>query len=216
LNVFLQPLSKEEEEKYLTLLSKGKSDEAREARNLLIEHNLRLVAHIVKKYQNTDIDQQDLISTGTIGLIKGITSYNPDKNSKLATYAARCIENELLMLLRSKKKSNREISLYEPIGTDHDGNEIQIVDIIHEEEHDFIEVMNTSQKEKLLYPFIQSVLSQREREILCMRYGLHQKKPLTQREIGDLLGISRSYISRIEKKALEKLKEAYKKASFDS
>lgn len=216
MNVFLQPLSKEEEEKYLNLLLKGKSREAQNARNLLIEHNLRLVAHIVKKYQNTDIDPQDLISTGTIGLIKGITSYNPDKNSKLATYAARCIENELLMLLRSKKKSNREISLYEPIGTDHDGNEIQIVDIIHQEGNDLIEEMNYSQKEKLLYPFMEKVLSKREQEILCMRYGLHQKKPLTQREIGDLLGISRSYISRIEKKALEKLKEAYIEASFDS
>ena len=216
MNIFLQPLSKDEEEKYLTLLAKGKSEEAKNARNLLIEHNLRLVAHIVKKYQNTDIDPQDLISTGTIGLIKGITSYNPDKNSKLATYAARCIENELLMLLRSKKKSNREISLYEPIGTDHDGNEIQIVDVIHQEEYDLIEEMNFSEKEKLLYPFMEKVLTKREREILCMRYGLRRKTPLTQREIGDLLGISRSYISRIEKKALEKLKEAYKEASFDS
>ena len=161
MNIFLQPLSKDEEEKYLTLLAKGKSEEAKNARNLLIEHNLRLVAHIVKKYQNTDIDPQDLISTGTIGLIKGITSYNPDKNSKLATYAARCIENELLMLLRSKKKSNREISLYEPIGTDHDGNEIQIVDVIHQEEYDLIEEMNFSEKEKLLYPFMEKVLTKR-------------------------------------------------------
>jgi len=215
MKTFLQPLPKEKEEYYLSLSKKGNPEESKKAREILIEHNLRLVAHIAKKYQNTDVDTEDLLSTGTIGLIKAIHSFDPDKNSKLATYAARCIENELLMLLRARKKITREVSIYEPIGTDRDGNEIQILDTIHEEPADIVGEMDVCEKVQLLYPFMAQVLGKREQQILTLRYGLYGKKELTQREIGDLLGISRSYISRIEKKALQKLKDAYTKASFE-
>lgn len=211
MKTFMQPLEKEEEEFYLHLLKHGNPEEANEAKDILITRNLRLVAHIVKKYQNTDTEAQDLISIGTIGLIKAILSYDTDKNSKLATYAAKCIENELLMMLRNKKKLSREISIYEPIGTDKEGNEISLLDILKQEQTDIIEEMNTQEQIKKLHTFIDTCLSPREKEIILLRYGLLTGKEVTQREIGEYFGISRSYISRIEKKALLKLRNEYER-----
>ena len=211
MKTFLQPLSKEEEEVYLDLLKNGNPQESQEAKEILIERNLRLVAHIAKKYQNTDVESQDLISIGTIGLIKAILSYDTNKNSKLATYAAKCIENELLMMLRSKKKLSREVSIYEPIGTDKEGNEISLLDILKQDQPDIIEEMDNRKNISQLQEIINACLNKREKEIILLRYGLITGKEITQREIGEYFGISRSYISRIEKKALLKLRAEYER-----
>ena len=178
-------------------------------RNRLIEHNLRLVAHVVKKYSNSTWEADDLISIGTIGLIKAIDSFNQEKGIRLATYASRCIENELLMLFRSNKKQSKEVYLYEPIGSDKEGNTIQLMDICVAEEVDIVGQMEEEQNLKLLRGYIDKVLTKREKEIIVMRYGLEDGKEITQREIADRLNISRSYVSRIEKKALKKLQAAY-------
>jgi len=202
---FPQPLSTQEEEQMLQRMREGDSS----CRNRLIEHNLRLVAHVVKKYSNTSYETDDLISIGTIGLIKAIDSFNQEKGIRLATYASRCIENELLMLMRSSKKQSREVSLSEPIGSDKEGNTIQLMDVCVAEEIDIVEQMETEQNLKTLREYIDKVLNEREREIIILRYGLGGVRETTQREIADMLNISRSYVSRIEKKALKKLKAAY-------
>ncbi|MCI9662994.1 MAG: RNA polymerase sporulation sigma factor SigK [Lachnospiraceae bacterium] len=208
MKTFSQPLSASEEAYYLQQLKEGNGEEAKKAREILIERNLRLVAHIAKKYQNVDEDMEDLISIGTIGLIKAISSFDAGKG-KLSTYASRCIDNELLMLLRSKKKSAREVSLFEPIGTDKEGNEINLLDIIEQEQTEVTEQMEFCENAKKVKRLLTEVLSDREREIIYLRYGLLTGRDVTQREIGEALHISRSYVSRIEKKALLKLREKF-------
>jgi RNA polymerase sporulation-specific sigma factor len=204
-DAFPKPLSKKDEALLLEKSTKG--DES--ARKKLIEHNLRLVAHIVKKYYANYSDQDDLISVGTIGLIKAIITFNPDKNNRLGTYAARCIENEILMMLRTRKKISKEVSLYEPIGTDREGNEIQLYDIMEAEDTDIHSKIALKDDILLLYDKIEAVLSPRERLVLKMRYGLYNQEEYTQREIAEQLGISRSYVSRIEKSAIEKLRDYF-------
>lgn len=211
MKTFQQPLSKEEEENYLYLLKHGTPIQSQEAKEILITRNLRLVAHIAKKYQNADMDAQDLISIGTIGLIKAILSFDPEKNSKLATYAAKCIDNELLMMLRNRKKTSREVSIYEPIGTDKEGNEISLLDILKQEQTDIIDDMDTRENISLLQSLIDKCLNEREKEIILLRYGLITGKEVTQREIGEYFNISRSYISRLEKRALQKLRLEYER-----
>lgn len=205
MKTFLKPLTAEEESYYLQKYKQG----SLEAKNILIERNLRLVAHIVKKYQGASEEMEDLISIGTIGLIKAIHTFDSEKASRLSTYAARCIDNELLMLLRSKKKTNREVSLYDPIGTDKEGNEINLLDVIETEPVDVVK--NYSLKEDItrLYELLPKVLTLREQEILKLRYGLYNENELTQREIAKRLNISRSYVSRIEKNAVLKLKNFF-------
>ncbi len=202
---FPQPLSTQEEEQLLQGMREGDLS----CRNRLIEHNLRLVAHVVKKYSNTIYETDDLISIGTIGLIKAVDSFNKEKGIRLATYASRCIENELLMLMRSSKKQSKEVSLFDPIGSDKEGNTIQLMDICIAEEVDIIEQMEEEQRLNKLQDYIDKVLTKREKEIIVLRYGLSGGREVTQREIADQLNISRSYVSRIEKKALKKLKAAY-------
>ncbi len=199
---FPQPLTAAEERYYMQKYTEGDL----EAKHILIERNLRLVAHIVKKYQSSPEDTEDLLSIGTIGLIKAVVTFNPDKCVRLGTYAARCIENEILMYMRAKKKSSKEISLYEPIGTDREGSEIQLFDIIETEEDDAHRKVELSDDIRLLYHKVESALSPRERLVLKMRYGLYNEEEYTQREIAKQLGISRSYVSRIEKSAIEKLR----------
>lgn len=199
---FPPPLTAEEERYYMQQYTLG----SLEARNILIERNLRLVTHIIKKYQHLEEEPEDLISIGTIGLIKAITTFNSGKNTRLATYACRCIENEILMMLRTKKKTNRETSLYEPIGTDREGNEIQLYDIIESEAEDAFTTLQRKENNNRLYLTIKQVLSPREQQVLKMRYGLCGQQSYTQKEIAQKLGISRSYVSRIEKKAIEKLR----------
>lgn len=205
MKTFLSPLTAKEEQAYFRRWKEGDL----EAKHALIEHNMRLVAHICRKYQNMEEDMEDLISIGTIGLIKGVSTYQEGYGSKLATYAARCIENELLMYFRSKKKVSREISLYEPIGTDKEGNQIQLMDVVESQEKDVVEQLELKRKIKKLYELMPQVLNEREKKILCMRYGLDGKKPITQREIAGQMKISRSYVSRIEKSALEKLRLSF-------
>lgn len=202
---FPQPLTVAEERYYMQKYTEGDL----EAKHILIERNLRLVAYIVKKYQASPEDTEDLLSIGTIGLIKAVVTFNPDKSVRLATYAARCIENEILMYLRAKKKSSREISLYEPIGTDREGNEIQLFDVIETDEEDAHRKMELKEDIQTLYQRVESELSPRERMVLKMRYGLYNEDEYTQREIARQLGISRSYVSRIEKSAIEKLREYF-------
>ena len=208
MKTFQQPLAKKDEDYYLERLGDEDEEKKQEAKRVLIERNLRLVAHIAKKYQGTEVDMEDLISIGTVGLIKAVMSYDLDKNSKLGTYAARCIENEILMHFRARKKCSREVSIYEPIGTDKEGNEISLLDIIESEQIDTADRMQTSQDIKAMLVSFEQVLEEREKIILMMRFGILGQKELTQREIGEKLNISRSYISRIEKKALEKLRVA--------
>ena len=208
MKTFQQPLAKKDEDYYLERLGDEDEQNKQEAKRVLIERNLRLVAHIAKKYQGTEVDMEDLISIGTVGLIKAVMSYDLDKNSKLGTYAARCIENEILMHFRARKKCSREVSIYEPIGTDKEGNEISLLDIIESEQIDTADRMQTSQDIKAMLVSFEQVLEEREKIILMMRFGILGQKELTQREIGEKLNISRSYISRIEKKALEKLRVA--------
>lgn len=202
LQSFPQPLTSAEEQFYLQKYTEGDL----EAKNILIERNLRLVAHIIKKYQTSEDEAEDLLSIGTIGLIKGIISFNPEKNVRLGTYAARCIENEILMYLRSKKKFSKEVSLYEPIGTDREGNEIHLFDIIENDSFDVLQNLSLQNEIKLLYSKIESVLTPREKLVLKMRYGLYNEEEYTQQIISEKLGISRSYVSRIEKSAIEKLR----------
>jgi RNA polymerase sporulation-specific sigma factor len=204
--LFPEPLSSEEEKKYLNMLKNG--DE--EARNILIEKNLRLVAHIIKKYSNTKVDQEDLISIGTIGLIKGINSFNIDKGSKLSTYVSRCIDNEILMYLRSTKKINCEVYLNEPIGKDKDDNVITLQEILENNDKTIEDEVDLKLNIKKLYDKIEKILKFREKTILELRFGLNGKKPKTQHEIAKLLGISRSYVSRIESKAIGKLSSEIK------
>ncbi len=205
MKTFLKPLTSEEESYYLQEYKQG----SLQAKNILIERNLRLVAHIVKKYQGAPEEMDDLISIGTIGLIKAIHTFDEKKASRLSTYAARCIDNELLMLLRSKKKINREVSLYDPIGTDKEGNEISLLDIIETEPVDVVQNYSLKQDIARLYELLPKVLTKRENEILKLRYGLYGEKELTQREIAKRLNISRSYVSRIEKNAILKLRSFF-------
>ena len=200
---FPRPLTPAEEKKYLEKFASG--DIA--ARNVLIEHNLRLVAHIVKKYYTSSEEQDDLISIGTIGLIKGISSYRPDKGTRLATYAARCVENEILMHFRSRKKIQGELSLSDSIDTDKDGNALYLMDIVGTEDTIYSDLQDREDG-ALVRSLVDKVLTRREREIITHRYGLGGGLPETQREIAEKLGISRSYVSRIEKKALQKLEQA--------
>lgn len=205
LKSFPPPLTSEEEQYYVKKYIEGDL----ESKHILIERNLRLISHIIKKYQLAEDQTEDLISIGTIGLIKAITTYDPSKNSKLGTYAARCIENEILMFFRSKKKTIKDVSLYEPVGIDHEGNEIQIFDIIESKEKDLYTQVATKDEVKLLYEKVEAILSPRERLVLKLRYGLYNEEEYTQREIAEKLGISRSYVSRIEKSAIEKLREYF-------
>ena len=196
----------EDEQKYLELVKKG--DE--EARNILIERNLRLVAHVVKKYANTKVEQDDLISIGTIGLIKGINSFNVEKGSKLSTYVSRCIDNEILMYLRSTKKLNAEVYLNEPIGKDKDDNVVTLQEVLENNDRNIEEEVDLKMKIKKLYKKMGEVLKDRERTIIELRFGLDGRKPKTQHEIADMMGISRSYVSRIETKAIGKLAKEFK------
>lgn len=207
-NAFPQPLSEEEEEKYLKRLREGDQ----KARNILIEHNLRLVAHIVKKFENTGEDTEDLISIGTIGLIKGVESYSAGKGTKLATYAARCIENEILMHLRSLKKTRKDVSLHDPIGTDKEGNEITLIDVLGTDIDDVIQRVQLKIEKSKIYKHIH-ILDEREQEVIRGRFGLDNGEERTQREIARKLGISRSYVSRIEKRALMKLFHEFYRAT---
>ena len=213
-NAFPQPLSEQDEAHYLVLLRASKSPEATSkdlikaeyARNKLVEHNLRLVAHLVKKFDGTGEDSDDLISIGTIGLIKGIDTFDPTKGTKLATYAARCIENEILMHLRTLKKSRGEVSIYDPIGVDKEGNEISLMDILASEGEAISDRIENEFEQRVLLDKVKN-LTRRERLVLQLRYGLMNSPRKTQREIAKALGISRSYVSRIEKKAIQKLME---------
>ena len=210
MKTFKKPLSAAEEASYIHVLKQGNNEASAEAKEILIERNLRLVAHIAKKYCNVDEDMEDLISIGTIGLIKAVSSFDAEKG-KLSTYASRCIDNELLMLLRAKKKTAKEVSLYEPIGIDKEGNEINLLDIIEQEQTDILDRMEIYENTKRLSGLFNEVLTDREKEIVFLRYGLITGREVTQREIGEMLQISRSYVSRIEKKALRKLRDGFEK-----
>ena len=199
-SVFPPPLSSEEEDKYVDLMLKGDKD----ARNILIEHNLRLVAHIVKKFDSKSTETDDLISIGTIGLIKGIDTYKKTPKVKITTYAARCIQNEILMYYRSNKKNQFTVSLNDSIGYDKEGNEINLVDMLEDKSEDILDTIQIKDNINLLNKYMKK-LNKREKEIIIKRYGLNNEKDLTQKEIADSLGISRSYVSRIEKRALTKI-----------
>lgn len=205
-NLFPEPLSSEEEKIYLDKFENGDQ----EAKNILIERNLRLVAHISKKYTSSSIPIDDLISIGTIGLIKGINSYNFKKGIKLSTYISRCIENEILMFFRNSKKLNSEVYLNEPIGKDKDDNVITLQEILENNERSIEDSIDLKLKQKKLYEKMETTLKPREKEILVLRFGLNNKKPLTQNEVADIYGISRSYVSRIESKAISKLAKEFK------
>ena len=200
MKTFPKPLSADEEQRYLLRFQRGDP----KAKNILIEHNLRLVAHVAKKYQSCDEDPDDLISIGTIGLIKAISTFDLSRASKLSTYAARCIDNELLMMLRARKKRSREVSLYDPIGTDREGNEISLLDVIESPPIDVVEDCFKHDNLSHLLKHIKNTLSPKEYHVICCRYGLGGQEPLTQREIA-----SRSYVSRIEKNALRKLRALF-------
>ena len=205
MKTFLYPLTLEQETECLQKMKNGDL----EARNELILRNMRLVAHVAKKYQSREEELEDLISIGTIGLIKAVSTYDETFGSRLATYAVRCIDNELLMYFRAKKKTSKDMSLYEPIGTDKEGKQIQLMDVMVNEEVDVIEQLAMGEKMERLSEILSETLNGRELFIIINRYGLFQKDAMTQREIAKKLGISRSYVSRIEKKALEKLKKAF-------
>ena len=205
MKTFLSPLTQQQESECLQKMKNGDL----EAKNELIERNMRLVAHVAKKYQGADEDMEDLISIGTIGLIKAVGTYKENFGNRLATYAVRCIDNELLMHFRSKKKISKEVSLYEPIGTDKEGNQIQLMDIVVTEDVDVVEQLELDRRVGRLNEVIPKVLSGRELFIIINRYGLYEKEPMTQREIAAKLGISRSYVSRIEKRAIDTLKKAF-------
>ena len=205
LKSFPAPLTSSEEKYYFQKYTEGDL----QAKHILIEHNLRLVAHVIKKYQSSDDDIEDLISIGTIGLIKSVMTFNSEKGNRLAAYASKCIDNEILMYLRSKKKTNKEISLYEPLGIDKEGNEIQLYDIIETNEDDASDRIVLKQNIQKLYEELESLLTPRERLVLKMRYGLYNGEEYTQREVARQLGISRSYVSRIEKSAIQKLRSSF-------
>ena len=205
-NVFPDPLNKEEEEKYVILAKQGDN----EARNKLIEHNLRLVAHIVKKFESNTNDIDDLIGIGTVGLIKGIDTYSLDKNVRLTTYVAKCAENEILMYFRGDKKNSKNVSIYEGISFDKEGNEITILDVLKTDEPDFLEDIYLKDNIKLLNKYMKT-LTKREKQILEYRYGLNGNDELTQKEIASKMGISRSYVSRIEKRATTKILREFMK-----
>lgn len=207
MKTFPKPLSAGEEKECLERLKEGDQT----ARDMLIEHNMRLVAHVVKKYQGSDHDTEDLLSVGTIGLIKAVNTFNIDKGSRLATYAARCVENEILMLLRASRKFSREVSLFEPIGVDKDGETVSLVDVIEMDNKETLDLMILSQDVKEMYEAFETCLTETEKTVICMRYGLYKGKEYTQREIAGQLGISRSYVSRIEKKAIEKIRAEFEK-----
>ena len=207
MKTFPKPLSHGEEKLYLKRCKEGDQT----ARNMLIEHNMRLVAHVVKKYQCQDYDTEDLLSAGTIGLIKAVNTFDVDKGSRLATYAARCVENEILMLLRAGKKRAKEVSLFEPIGTDKDGETVSLVDVIEMENPKTIDQLILDQDIKELYQAFDQKLTENEKQVISMRFGLFKGKEHTQREVAGVLGISRSYVSRIEKKAIGKLREEFEK-----
>ena len=202
---FPNPLTPSEEKYYIQKYTEGDL----EAKHILIERNLRLVAHVIKKYQNLEEDPEDLISIGTIGLIKAVVTFNPDKGNRLAAYASRCVENEILMHLRSKKKISKEISLYEPIGTDKEGNEIHLLDIMEGPCLDAAELFSRQDEVRRLYKTIHQCLTPQEQEVIKLRYGLSGEEKLTQRSIAKRLGISRSYVSRIEKNAVLKLRRSF-------
>lgn len=210
MKTFEQPLSADEENQYLSAMHGDDKTASHNARQILIERNLRLVAHVSKKYMGCGEDMEDLISIGTIGLIKAVSTFKPEKGSRLATYAAKCIDNELLMMFRARKKITREISLYEPIGTDKEGNEINLIDVCEQEQTDIIDDLDMAAKLKCLHRLLDECLDERERNIIKLRYGVvngsFAGNELTQRDIGKMLGISRSYVSRIEKRALGKLR----------
>ena len=199
---FPKPLTEAEERHYLALAAQGDID----ARNVLIERNLRLVAHIMKKYYAQSADQEDLISIGTIGLIKGIATFDAEKGTRLATYAARCVENEILMHFRSQRKSAQDVSLSDYIETSNDGAALSLMDVISDDE-DLLERLSTREQVKKLSQAVDSGLTNQERQVIILRYGLHGAKPLRQREVAQVTGISRSYVSRIEKRALQKLRK---------
>ena len=199
---FPNPLTPAEEKYYIQKYTEGDL----EAKHILIERNLRLVAHVLKKYQNLEEDPEDLLSIGTIGLIKAVATFDPNKGNRLAAYAPRCIDNEILMHIRARRKSGKEISLYEPIGTDREGNEVRLYDVMETEEPDIPEKIDLKENIQKLYEKVESELSQREKLVLKMRYGLYNGEQYTQREIARQLGISRSYVSRIEKSAVQKLR----------
>ena len=201
---FPKPLSQKEEMQLLQKCARGDLN----ARNKLVEHNLRLVAHIVKKYYTSGSDPDDLVSIGTIGLIKAVNTFNEEKNIKLSSYASRCIENEILMYFRTTKKNSLDISINEEIDSDAEGNALTLMDVMATDDH-IIDDLDTKIKTEKLGTFMKEVLTPRERMILNLRYGIDQEKPLTQREVASLLKISRSYVSRIEKKALGKLRKRY-------
>ena len=205
MKTFEKPLSEEEEKLYLQKYKDGDLD----AKNILIEKNMRLVAHMVKKYITNDRNIEDLLSVGTIGLIKAVNTFNSGKSCRLATYAAKCIDNELLMMLRSEKRKAREVSIYEPIGTDKEGNEISLIEIVKADDVDVVEDYMLRQNISKVFQFIDELLTEREREIIILRYGLFGHEEITQRELATKLDISRSYVSRIEKKALRKLREKF-------
>jgi RNA polymerase sporulation-specific sigma factor len=205
LKTFLKPLTLAEEKFYLQQYQEGDI----EAKNILIERNLRLVAHVVKKYQNAEEDLDDLISIGTIGLIKAVSTFDAGKATRLSTYAARCIENELLMMFRARKKRSREISLYEPIGTDREGNEISLLDVMESPPLDIVENCCCRDSICLVLASMERVLTPREYQVICDRFGLFGREEKTQKEIAQNLSISRSYVSRIEKNALQKLRALF-------
>ena len=207
MKTFPKPLTAREERECLERYQEGDQ----EARATLIERNMRLVAHVAKKYQNTDYDMEDLLSVGTIGLIKAVNTFHTDRGSRLATYAAKCVENEILMLLRANKKYSKEVSLFEPIGVDKDGETVSLVDVIEMENKQALETIILSQDIKELYDAFDHCLRDTEKKVIGMRYGLYGGKEHTQREIADMLGISRSYVSRIEKKSIEKLRMEFEK-----
>ena len=203
MKTFPKPLTAREERECLERYQEGDQ----EARATLIERNMRLVAHVAKKYQNTDYDMEDLLSVGTIGLIKAVNTFHTDRGSRLATYAAKCVENEILMLLRANKKYSKEVSLFEPIGVDKDGETVSLVDVIEMENKEALETIILSQDVKELYDAYDKCLKDNEKMVIRLRYGLFGLQEKTQREIAQMLGISRSYVSRIEKKAIEKLRQ---------
>ena len=205
MKTFLEPLTPNEEKECIEKITQGNT----EAKDILIERNLRLVAHIAKKYYGENRDNEDLISIGIIGLIKAVNTYNPQKGNRLVTYASKCIENELLMMLRSEKKKSKEVSLNEPIGMDKEGNTISLIDVVETDEMAMADRMEKAEDIVRVREYVDRVLTKREKEIITKRYGLGNGSPITQKKVGNQMGISRSYVSRIEKKALEKLKKAF-------
>ena len=205
MKTFPKPLSAEEEREYLKRFREGNE----EAKAVLIERNLRLVAHVIKKYQYTDYEAEDLLSVGTIGLIKAVNTFKAERGSRLATYAAKCVENEILMMLRAGKKRARDVSLYDSIGVDKDGESVSLIDVLEADDVQAIDTIILEQDVRELYDAYEKKLKVMEQQVLRMRYGLFGTRAHTQREIAAMLGISRSYVSRIEKKAIEKLREAF-------